>query len=361
VSRALIAHLTEGLHRLRAGWLRILEATVAASLAWLIATHLLHHAQPFFAPAAALIVLGVTLGQRLQRAVEILAGVAVGVLLADLITHALGPRTFGALAVVLILTITLAVALGGGPILAVQATVSAVYVAVVPQTGTPGVSRFYDALVGGAVALLINQLPLHRDPVRTLLDEAGAVFDRLAGVLDAVADALAQHDHAAAQAALEDARAIDPEVARFVAAVGIGVESTRFDPMLRRRRQPLLMRYEEVARQIDYAVRNTRVLARNVVAVTRGPVRAPGGLPDAVRELGRAVQALSRELVDEDLAPEVHDHALAAVRGAAGSIAPDMPLPMLGIVWQVRSTAVDLLRGTGLELAQVLEITDALF
>lgn len=151
--------------RLRGDWPRIVEATVAASVAWAIATQVLHHSQAFFAPASALIVLGVTQGQRLERATEIVIGVAVGVLVADLISTALGPHTVAAVAVVTVLTLTTAILLGGGPILAVQATVSAVYVAVVarPETGLAW-HRFQDALIGGGVALIVNQLPLHRAP-----------------------------------------------------------------------------------------------------------------------------------------------------------------------------------------------------
>ena len=352
-----------GLRRVRDDWLRILEATIAASVAWLIAIRLLHHSQPFFAPAAALIVLGVTRGQRMQRAVEIVVGVAVGVLVADLITHALGPRTFGAVTVVTVLTLTTAVLLGGGPILAVQATVSAVYVAVVGSTGsTLGIGRFQDALVGGLVALLVNQLPLHRSPVRVVAGEAAEVFDTLSRVLDETADALAAHDLDLAQAALEQARGTDATVAAFQAAVNVGLESSRLDP-LRRLRQPALKRYEEAARQIDYAVRNTRVLARAVVAVTRGPIRVPEGLCEAIRDLAGAVRALSAALTGDPEAeapnlPLVHEKALSAVSRASASLTPDTPLPVTGIVWQIRSTAVDLLRGTGMELAAVLDATD---
>jgi uncharacterized membrane protein YgaE (UPF0421/DUF939 family) len=328
----------------------------------------LHHGQPFFAPAVALIVLGVTLGQRLQRAVEIVLGVAVGVLVADAITHALGPRTFAALAVVTVLTLTAAVVLGGGPILAVQSTVTAVYVAVVAAPGG-GLSRFTDALVGGAVALVINQLPLHRSPVRIVLDQASGAFDRLSAVLQETADALHAHDVEAAQTALQRARGADAEVGQFRSAVDIGVEAARLDPVLRRRRQPLLRRYEEVARQLDYAVRNTRVLARNVVAVTRGGDPVPAALPAAIRQLASAVQALSTEVTaaaivpgddttEDEAAGEVRRHALAAVRGAGAALTPDAPLPVTGIVWQIRSTAVDILRGTGMELSTVLELTD---
>lgn len=353
------------LRRLRADWLRIVEATFAAAVAWVIAVHLLRHPQPFFAPAAALIVLGVTRGQRLQRAAEIVIGVAVGVFLADLITHALGRQSVATLVVLVALSLTTAILLGGGPILAVQATVSAVYVAVVAQPDhTLGLSRFTDALIGGAVALAVNQLPLHRSPVRVLVQEAGAVFDRLAAVLLEVADALAEHDPDKAQPALRKARGTDAEVVKFREAIGAGFDALRLEPWQRRRRQPLFQRYEHLAQQLDYAVRNTRVLARNVLAFTRGEAATPEPLPEAIRELARAVQALSVEVaasavLGDDEPGDVRQHALIAVRTASRALAPGVPLPVAGIVWQVRSTAVDLLVGTGMELADVLDQTDA--
>ncbi|MEK8105483.1 FUSC family protein [Micromonospora sp. M12] len=76
--------------RLRHGWRPVVEATLAATVAWLLATRLLGHPQPFFAPAAALIVLGQARGQRIRRAVEVVLGVAAGVLVADLVVQALG-------------------------------------------------------------------------------------------------------------------------------------------------------------------------------------------------------------------------------------------------------------------------------
>jgi uncharacterized membrane protein YgaE (UPF0421/DUF939 family) len=353
------------LRRLRADWLRIVEATFAAAVAWVIAVRLLHHPQPFFAPAAALIVLGVTRGQRLQRAAEIVIGVAVGVFLADLITYALGRQSVATLVVLTALSLTTAILLGGGPILAVQATVSAVYVAVVAVPDhTLGLSRFTDALVGGAVALAVNQLPLHRSPVRVLVGEAGAVFDRLAAVLLEVADALAEHDPDKAQPALAKARGTDAEVVKFREAIGVGQDALRLEPWQRRRRQPLFQRYEHLAQQLDYAVRNTRVLARNVVAFTRGEAATPEPLPSSIRELARAVQALSVEVaasavLGNDEPGDVREHALNAVRTASRALEPGVPLPVAGIVWQVRSTAVDLLVGTGMELADVLDQTDA--
>ena len=63
----------------------ILHTAVAAAGAWLLATELVGHEQPFFAPVAAVITLGLTVGQRRRRALEIGAGVAVGIFIADLL------------------------------------------------------------------------------------------------------------------------------------------------------------------------------------------------------------------------------------------------------------------------------------
>ena len=48
--------------RLRQRWWPVVEATVAATVAWILAARLVGHPQPFFAPAAALIVLGQATG-----------------------------------------------------------------------------------------------------------------------------------------------------------------------------------------------------------------------------------------------------------------------------------------------------------
>jgi hypothetical protein len=126
----------------------------------------------------------------------------------------------------------------------------------------------------------------------------------------------------------------------------------------------LFQRYEHLAQQLDYAVRNTRVLARNVVAFTRTDAPTPAPLPAAIRELAQAVRALSVETATSarlgaDDSKEVREHALNAVRMASSALEPGVPLAVMGIVWQVRSTAVDLLLGTGMELAAVLDLTDA--
>jgi hypothetical protein len=69
--RRLSVLLDGSLGRLREGWPFVAEATAAATAAWIIDTRFLGQPRPFFAPAAALIVLGQVRRQRLLRAVEV--------------------------------------------------------------------------------------------------------------------------------------------------------------------------------------------------------------------------------------------------------------------------------------------------
>jgi hypothetical protein len=61
----------------------ILQTSVAASLAYLLAAFALGREEPFFAPIAAVATLGSAPGQRGGRAVEVALGVAVGLAIAD--------------------------------------------------------------------------------------------------------------------------------------------------------------------------------------------------------------------------------------------------------------------------------------
>jgi len=353
-----------GCKRLRAGWLRVVEATITTTAAWSIAMHLFGHKQPSLAAASALIALGVTQGQRLQRATEIVVGVAVGLVVASMCAYALVPRTSWSLLIITLLTLSAAIFVGGGGVLAVQAAGSALAVAVTPTAGGLVPARFADALTGGVVALVVNQLPLHRDPIQALTAKARQAFDTFSAVLVATADALDAHDPDAAQAALNKARAAGATVAALESAINVGYDAVRLDP-LRRRHQKLLGRYREVARQVDFAIRNVRGLSRGVVALTREPAGPPPALAESLRELARAVAALSEEVVRgartgaaDPSWHAVHDLALSAVRSARSAFTPDAPLPVAMIVWQVRSTALDILRVTGLDLAKVIRAVD---
>ncbi|MDG9673725.1 FUSC family protein [Micromonospora sp. DH14] len=366
-----ISGLRTAAGRLRRGWRPVLEATVAATVAWLLATRLLGHPQPFFAPAAALIVLGQARGQRIRRAVEVVLGVAAGVLVADLVVQALGPGSTWTVFTVILLTVLLAVAFGATGVTLVQAAVSALYLVVVaPPDGSLVPFRFVDALVGGVVALAASLLVDARHPLAPLVAEVRRTFDELAGLLGGIADALDDRDEPAAVAALRQARGMDARVDGLRDGVLAAGEALRLNV---RRRQHLgrLRSVDESIRQTDYAVRNVRVLARAGVTLSRMQTPAPAELGAALRSLAEAVRqagaALAADLNGREETADRHatradESALAAVHAAGQLFGSTQTLPLAMIIGQVRATAIDLLRGVnpGDDAAVLARVDDAL-
>jgi uncharacterized membrane protein YgaE (UPF0421/DUF939 family) len=129
---------------------------VAAGVAWFLAGDVLHHPTPFFAPIAAVVSLGLTYGQRWQRVVEMTIGVAIGVLVGDLLVHLIGNGGWQ-MALVVMLAMSSAMLLDAGRLLATQAAVQSIVItALVPQSGQAFL-RWTDALVGGAGALVARR------------------------------------------------------------------------------------------------------------------------------------------------------------------------------------------------------------
>ncbi len=103
---------------------------------------------------------------------------------------------------------------------------------------------------------------------------------------------------------------------------------------------------------VDYALRNTRVLARRALAALRDGEEVPEILPDVLRRYADAVDLLRTELA---VGGEPHQ-ARAAVRDAA-RLATTHHLGSGGfsmrvVLAQVRSIAVDLLQATGLSRSE---------
>jgi uncharacterized membrane protein YgaE (UPF0421/DUF939 family) len=335
------------LDRLQFAWRSVLQAGVAAGLAWVVATDVFGHKLPFFAPVAAIITLGLTISQRGRRAVEVAIGVAVGIAVGDLLVFAIGVGP-AQLALVVMLAIAIAIFLGSGQMMANQAAVSAALVATI-QPPTHGVTfaRFLDALAGGTIALLVNALVLPDDPVATIRNAARPVLEELAATLDDIAAAIVSRDRKRAEAALVRARGIDELGDRLADAVTTGRETTRFAPP-RRRFRARVEDYAAAAKRIDLAVRNVRVLARGIIRAVRLDENVPPEVADAVRDLAAAVRAFADVLEHPERVEEVREPALRAAATATQVLANTGNLSVSVIVGQVRSTATDLLAGTGM-------------
>ncbi|HEX7297508.1 MAG TPA: FUSC family protein [Solirubrobacteraceae bacterium] len=344
------------MRRVRAELWSILQTSVAAGVAWTLASTL--HPRPFFAPVSAVISLGVARGRRTKRAVELTVGVAVGIAVADLIVRLLGGGTL-VLVLVVALSMGAALLLGAGTILVNQAAVSAILVVATLQPGSsPSPSRFLDALIGGAVALLVGQVLFPRDPVRAMAKAAQPVVSDLAVALAMTAEALRDGDEDRARQALEVARATDDDLAAFFDAVALARETFVLRRPGRRTRERLPL-YAEAAQQMDYAVRNTRVLIRRVLNAIRRGHRAPPELADAIALLGDAVLALGQQLEEPEAESDTRRLALEAAVQATSVLEGDPGLSMNVIIGQIRSTAVDLLRGSGLSGEEARNALDA--
>jgi uncharacterized membrane protein YgaE (UPF0421/DUF939 family) len=336
------------LNRLRVAWRSVLQAGVAAGVAWVIATEVFGHDQPFFAPVSAIITLGLTISERGRRAFEIVIGVALGIAVGDLLVLWIGVGA-AQLSLVVMLATALAIFLGSGQMLATQAAVSAALVATL-QPPTEGVTfdRFIDALAGGTVALIVNALVLPADPVAMVRGPLRVLVDELAATLGDIAAAILERDRKQAERALLRARGIDELTADLVDAVDVSRETTRYAPP-RRRLRSRVERYADAAPQLDLAVRNVRVLARGTIRAVRLDENVPPEVADALRDLGAAMRAFPEVLEHPDRADRVREPALRAAATATHVLENTGNLSVSVIVGQVRSTATDLLAGTGMD------------
>jgi uncharacterized membrane protein YgaE (UPF0421/DUF939 family) len=233
--------------------------------------------KPVFASIAAVISIGASYHQRGRRAVELVAGVVVGLTVADLIIHAIGtgPLQIG---LMIIIAMSAAVVLGGGELLVSEAAVSALLLASLERTSS-GYSpdRFIEAVVGGVVAIAVASVFFPPDPRLIVGRAAQAVFASLGETLERVATALETADPDRAQAALQAARGLPGEVVALEEAVATAREMVRFAPP-RRGARGVLERHASTLPHVDFAVRNTGVLARHALRYTRTRLVAPEGL-----------------------------------------------------------------------------------
>jgi uncharacterized membrane protein YgaE (UPF0421/DUF939 family) len=329
--------------RLRSHALAILQTAVAAVVAWYVCVLVLPDPLPVFACIAAVVAIGATHGAHGRRALHLVAGVVLGLAVADVLIHFIGTGPVQ-LAVLVLLAMSAAVLLNGSELVISEAAVSAMLLMMVGGS-TDGYSpnRILEAVIGGAVALAIALL-FPPNPVLPVARAAQAVFGQLGHALERVANALTAGDAERAQDALTQARAIDPLIHDLEDVLATGRETARTAPPRFAAREPV-ERYARSFEQIDLAVRNTRVLARHALRALRSG-RDGHDVAPAVALLAGSVWALAAAYDEPERA---HDARDLASRAAA-----EAPLDALGE--SVRSTAVDLMRAAEL----VAGVPDAL-
>lgn len=350
VSDRLRARARQGLARTRRALVPVLLASLAAGVAYAIARYGLGHQFPFFAPVAAWLAIGFSADRDPRRVTELAVGVALGVLAGDLVVHVIGTGPVQ-VAVVLAGSVLLARFLDRGDLLAVQAGVQAVVVSVLPPASISGgpVGRWLDALVGGAVALLLVAL-WPQDPRRRVRAVSEEALGEVADVLHALATGLRTADAAEVRRALLQGRSSQPVLDTWRAAATAAQQSARISPAFRRHRDELASS-GAAATTADCAMRNVRVLARRAetVVVREIPGERLVAIADALDEAARAAVEVGSAL-STGAEPLEARRSLERAGAAADPyrVAPG-DLHVQGLVLILRSVVVDLAETAGLE------------
>jgi uncharacterized membrane protein YgaE (UPF0421/DUF939 family) len=333
------------LRRLRSMAGPILETAGAAVIAWYLAKLVLGDRETGFAAIAAVICLGATVGQQRERALELTGGVVMGVLIADLLVGVLGtgPLQVG---LMVVLAMSAAALVGGGPMLMTESGVSAIIIGSSASSSLGVVPvRPLEALIGGGVAFAVHALLFPPDPLLHVGRAANVVFNGLGRTLLDVAAALRTGDREQAERALVAARSMDDDVRALGDALALGSQTAQLAPR-RRSARDVLDRQEEIGRHLDFAVRNTRVLARDTLRYTRTDAPPVPDLADAVDDLAQAIWALAASFDEPGTHDEPRFFALRAAGRAGEAMARHENLTLIEIAGQIRSTAADLIRAS---------------
>lgn len=341
------------LGRLRAKRFHVAQCALAAGVAWFVAADLFDHPTPFFAPIAAVVSLGTSYGQRLRRVSEVTVGVAVGVLIADVLVQVTGSGAWQ-LTLVVALAMSTALVLDTGNILVTQAAVQSIVVASLVPAPDEALVRWTDALIGGAVALVAATV-VPAAPLRRPREQAARVVLKISELLRAAGDVMLDGELDHGLAVLADARATDSLIRELQLAADEGMSVVASSPF-RVRHRPHLRRMSELVDPLDRALRSTRVLVRQTAVTAYHHREVPQAYARLAHALADAAEAAAAELAADRMAVSARD-ALVEVGRATGEVERSAVLASEAILAQLRSITVDLLLLTGMDQ---MESTDAL-
>lgn len=332
----------------------MLRLSLATAISLWIAGDLLDHPQAFFAPISAVIVIVAGPGLRARALLELVVGVSTGILVGELVVLGTG-RGPWQVGIIVALAAMTSIVIGLKGIAFNQAVVSAVLLAaVIPAAGSnPAMTRFIDALIGGACGLLAVLL-IPRDAVRDIDREVQSVLFQLTAVLRKVSVALRTEDAVLADAALLDARTVQPLIDQMATTALNVSEIARLAPARWRQREQVEV-YGAAVAHLANASRNARVLARKTSALLRHGELVPPGLSPAIDLLVGAYARFAEKLVDGATFESTQNAAVRASQLATRSLPGATSINSAAIASQVRSLAADLLYATGLTRDEIDE------
>lgn len=354
--------LQSRLLRVRKRILPILQIGLASGVAYWIAKELLGHQQPFFAPISVIIMIGMTGGDRLNKAWDLALGCIIGVLVGDLLFYRLGE---GGWQIALIVSGSLAIAsfFSKSQLVNNQVAIGSVLIATIMPPGgeVTGLDRTVDAIVGVAVSMVTLAL-LPQAPMQAARAEISKVMGILSSVLDDVASGLASGDPEIIDEALDSIRGSQTDIDQMASAIKSGKESTRISPFLWSVRR-YINSLSLVIPPVDNAVRTTRVLARRALtlcedrdAVTEEQIELLDALSQVCLEFSEVYGVESRQAQAVAIPRIVNELRVAGQRASMDALPEDAVLSAYAILAQTRSLIVDLLETSGMSRESAIAV-----
>jgi uncharacterized membrane protein YgaE (UPF0421/DUF939 family) len=278
--------------------LTILRLTFIAIVAFELARRVTGNPRPILAPLTALLVVQVTLFQTIRTALQRVASVVAGVLVALGLSSWLGFTWYSlALTIAAALTVGYMLRLGDSVL---EVPISAMLILSLP-TENEGLGRIVATLIGAATGLVLNLImaPLHVQSAEEAVEDLGR---RLADLLDQMATDL-EEGHAIQQRHtwVDHARALTEELERVEDTLDQAEDSVRLNPrsmavidprVYLRRRLETLERVTLTLRGVARSLEDTAGLAEQV-----DPVRDPAAaypVAGVLRELAGALRSYGR-------------------------------------------------------------------
>jgi uncharacterized membrane protein YgaE (UPF0421/DUF939 family) len=319
----------------------LVQATAAATAAWVIARHLVHHREPFFAPIAALVSLNTAIGERGLNALRLLQGVIVGIGVAELTLLAFGGG-YGPLALATFVALVIARALGGARVVLAQAAISAILTIAV-SNGEVGYQRLTDALIGAGVALVFSQLLFSPQPLHLLRRIETNALTAMAEALDLTAQALGGDD-TLADRAIESLRELRDHLSELARIRRASARVARHSLIWRGQVAPVV-RENEDAGHLDLLGGSSLMLTRTSLGADEEDRRL---LAPHVRALSATLAELAQQPGDRDTRQRAVERSLDILREMR-SITADPNPELAAALAAARVAVVDLMLFAGVD------------
>ena len=263
---------------------RVIKSAVAAVVAWMLAGLLPDNPAPILAPLTAIFSINLTIAGSMRDAIQRVAGVVFGILLAVLVSEYLGASAL-AIFIVILVSFYVGRRLGLDPGGIQQIAVSALLIVLGATSNAVDVAarlHFANILIGTGVGLLLNAsvappnyLP---DARKRLLDVGHAIQDDLRMIAEAVRTGISNDE---AVTTLHLARETNAKLLDLDTTISQARESLQFN-LLGRRQRDVLGLYQQADLALEHASIQTRMIARALADATAQDAPQEWLAPDAL-------------------------------------------------------------------------------